>query len=84
MRLVCGDFLSKKLMPCLLDSHFERNLLALLCKQLERADYGLGTKLLVCIVADTFDNFEGRFEKVRNHTSSLNNSSAILRKPNLQ
>ena len=53
-----------------LDSHFEHNLLALLCEQLEKADMCVETKLLVCTVADTFDNFKGRFEKVQKNFTS--------------
>jgi len=48
------------------DSHFEKQLLALLCETLEKAELSVQTKLLVCMVVNTFDDIEGRFEKVRN------------------
>ena len=46
-------------------SQFEGELLAFLCKQLEEAEIAVETKLLVCTIANRFDDFDGHLEKVR-------------------
>merc|ERR1712106_80352 len=46
------------------DSLFEQKILDMLCGQVERVKLSIQTKLLICVVADTFDNFNGYFEKV--------------------
>merc|ERR1712106_377248 len=45
------------------DSPFEKKVLDLLCRQLEILKLSVQTKLVLCVVADTFDNFTGYFEK---------------------
>ena len=48
-------------------SKFEKRLLDRLCEELiiiARADFSLETKLMVCVVCNSFDNFDSRFEKV--------------------
>ena len=54
-------------------SNFEKRLLDSLCEQLishARDHLSLETKLLICIVCDSFDNFNGRFEKVSFQTKN--------------
>jgi len=46
------------------DSTFEEKVLDMLCRQVESVELSTQTKLVICIVADTFDNFGGYFEKV--------------------
>jgi len=36
----------------------------MLAMQVARAEHSILTKLVICVVADTFDNFEGYFEKI--------------------
>ena len=45
-------------------SQFEGELLAFLCKQLEKADIDVQTKLLICTIANRFDDFDGHLEQV--------------------
>jgi len=46
------------------DSPFESKVIAMLATQVARAKLSIQTKLIICVVADTFDNFEGYFEKI--------------------
>ena len=45
-------------------SQFEGELLASLCKQLEKADIDVQKKLLICTIANRFDDFDGHLEQV--------------------
>ena len=45
-------------------SQFEGELLTYLCEQVEKAKIDVQTKLLITMVSNTFDNFNGHFEKV--------------------
>jgi len=44
-------------------SQFEGELLVTLCSQLREAELDLQTKLLICLVSNTFDNFDGYMEQ---------------------
>ena len=46
-------------------SEFENDLLNYLCKELAKSDMQAAQKLLICLVCDRFDDFEGAMEKVR-------------------
>ena len=46
------------------ESKFEKRLVQVLCKKLIAAELSIEVKLLVCVICDTFDNFNGRFERV--------------------
>ena len=52
-------------------SQFEGELLAFLCKQLEEADIDVETKLLICTIANKFDDFDGHLEKVHGFALTL-------------
>ena len=45
-------------------SQFEGELLANLCKQLEKVGIDIQTKLLSCTIANRFDDFDGHLEQV--------------------
>ena len=45
-------------------SQFEGELLTYLCKQLEKVDIDIQTKLLICTIANRFDDFDGHLEQV--------------------
>jgi len=46
-------------------STFEKTLLETLIEQLEKADLAAGTKLIICLICNTFDTFDGVMIKVR-------------------
>merc|ERR1711892_1033124 len=46
------------------DTSFEKIVLDMLVSRVAKANYSIQTKLVICVVADTFDNFKGHFEKV--------------------
>ena len=48
----------------LLDSEFEGELLTKLCAKFKDAKLSIDTKLLVALLADTYDNFDGALYEV--------------------
>ena len=46
------------------ESHFEKNLFSRLSSHLAAASIPVDVKLLICVVSETFDNFDGHLSKV--------------------
>ena len=44
------------------ESEFEKKLLALLCDQLKKSELSIETKLIICVITNRFDNFDGDLE----------------------
>ena len=46
------------------DSEFEGKLLTKLCSELKKAKLSLDSKLIITLITNTFDNFNGELDKV--------------------
>jgi len=45
------------------ESQFEKKLLGMVCDGIQKMKLSLETKLLICLISNTFDNFDGFFEE---------------------
>ena len=56
--------ISVAILKILLESEFEGKLLTKLCDELKKAKLSLDSKLIVTMITNSFDNFDGTLEKV--------------------